>query len=80
MIPMTLLLRSCKTGYYTGPGKENPKVNHILFMDDLKLFGKSSKEIDSLVRMVFVFSQDIQMEFGVDMWGGGNKKRESSNI
>ena len=64
---MTLLLRSCKVRYHLG--KERPKVNHLLFMDDLKLFGKSSKEIDSLIRTVFVFSQDIQIEFGVKKCG-----------
>ena len=34
-------------------------------MDDLKLYGKSEDEIDSLVRTVRLFSQDIGMEFGV---------------
>ena len=67
VIPMTLLLGSCKAGYHLG--KESLKVNHLLFMDDLKLFGKSSKEIDSLIRTVFVFSQDIQIEFGVKKCG-----------
>ena len=34
-------------------------------MDDLKLFGKSDDEIDSLIQTVFIFSEDISMEFGV---------------
>ena len=67
VIPVTLLLGSCKAGYHLG--KESLKVNHLLFMDDLKLFGKSSKEIDSLIRTVFVFSQEIQIEFGVKKCG-----------
>ena len=56
MIPMILLFRSCKAKYHLG--KEYPKLNNQLFMDDLKLFGKCSKETDSLIRTVFVFSQD----------------------
>ena len=34
-------------------------------MDDLKLFGKSNNEIDSLVQTVFTYSEDIGMEFGL---------------
>ena len=34
-------------------------------MDDLKLFGKSDQQIDSLVQIVFTFSEDIGMEFGL---------------
>ena len=34
-------------------------------MDDLKLFGKSDNQIDSLVQTVFTFSEDIDMEFGL---------------
>ena len=32
-------------------------------MDDLKLFGKSDDQIDSLVQAVFTFSENISMEF-----------------
>ncbi len=35
-------------------------------MDDLQLYGKKEKELDSLVQTVRVFSQDIRMEFGID--------------
>ena len=35
-------------------------------MDDLKLYGRKEKELDSLVQTVRVFSQDIRMEFGID--------------
>ena len=48
---------------YTLQGRE--KINHLLFMDKLKLFGKSDNEIKWLVSTVEVFSQDICMEFGI---------------
>ena len=38
-------------------------------MDDLKLFGKSHDQIDSLVQTVFRFSEDIGMEFGLKKCG-----------
>ena len=43
-------------------GKEY-KLNHLLFMDDLKLFSKSEEQMDALVRTVHVFNTDIGMEF-----------------
>lgn len=34
-------------------------------MDDVKLYGKSEREIDYLVKTVRVFSEDTAMEFGI---------------
>ena len=34
-------------------------------MDDLKLFSKNEKQMDTLVRTVHVFSTDIGMMFGM---------------
>ena len=45
------------------------KINHLLFMDDLKLYGKSENEIKELVSTVEVFSQDTGMEFGIKKCG-----------
>ena len=35
-------------------------------MDDLKLYSRSEKGLDSLVQTVPVFSEDIGMEFGIE--------------
>ena len=35
-------------------------------MDDLKLYSRSEKRLDSLVQTVRVFSEDIGMEFGIE--------------
>ena len=32
-------------------------------MDDVKLFGKSDDQIDSLVQTMFIFSKDIGMKY-----------------
>ena len=64
MIPLTHILRKSKPGYeFSGSGE---KINHLLYMDDLKLYSKNEKELDSLIQTVRVFSQDIRMEFGID--------------
>ena len=35
-------------------------------MDDLKLYSRNEKGLDSLVQTVRVFSEDIGMEFGIE--------------
>jgi len=34
-------------------------------MDDLKLYGRNDREIESLVHTVRIFSEDIGMQFGI---------------
>ena len=41
-------------------------INHLLFMNDLKLYSKSEKALDSLIQTVRIFSEDIGMQFGID--------------
>ena len=62
LIPLTLILRDVKAGYDL---REKVRINHLLFMDDLKLYGKNENQIDTLVNTVRVFSDDIRMEFGI---------------
>ena len=45
-------------------GKRN-KLNHLIFMDDLKSYGSNEKEAERLTNIVRVFTEDIKMEFGI---------------
>ena len=63
LIPLSLILRKAKAAYEFSESKE--KINHLLSMDDLKLYSRSEKGLDSLVQTVRVFSEDIGMEFGI---------------
>ena len=67
LIPLSLILRNVKGGYQLG--KQEMSINHLLFMDDLKVFGKNEKELDMLLNTVRVFSEDIRMEFGISKCG-----------
>ena len=64
MIPLTYILREEEAGYRLGKNK-NRKINHLLFMDDLKLYGKDEKEAEVLKNTTSVFTNDIKMEFGI---------------
>ena len=63
LIPLTVVLRSKGMGYRLT--KEGPELNHLLFMDDLKLFARSEKKVDSFVQTVCICSEDIGMEMGI---------------
>ena len=63
LIPLSLILRKANAGFEFSESKE--KINHLLFMYDLKLHSRSEKGLDSLVQTV-VFSKDIGMEFGIE--------------
>ena len=58
LIPLSLILRKAKAAYDFSESKE--KINHL---DDLKLYSRSEKGLDSLVQILCVFTEDIGMEF-----------------
>ena len=74
MIPLSLVLRKVKA-WCEFRGKQL-KINHLLFMDDLKLFGKNEKQIDSVVRTIHIFSTDIGMVIGIKKYGMLVMKKE----
>ena len=41
LIPLSLIFRKAKAAYEFSEGKK--KINHLLFMDDLKLYSRSEK-------------------------------------
>ena len=64
LISLSLILRKAKAAYEVSESKE--KINHLLFMDDLKSHSRSEKRLGSLGQTVCVFSEDIGMEFGIE--------------
>ena len=58
MIPLTLVLRQTKASCEVKKGGK--KINHLLFMGDLKLFAKNEDQIDSLVNTVRPFFRGHQ--------------------
>ena len=64
LLALTHILRDAPPGYHFASNGQ--KVNHLLFMDDLKLYASNEKSLESLIQTVRVFSNDIGMEFGVE--------------
>ena len=63
MIPMTWVLQRMEVGYQLKKGGN--RINHLMFMDDIKLFRKGTKEIDTLVQTIRIVLGDIKMKFEI---------------
>ena len=65
LLPLSWLLKKANLGYYIGKGR-NKLIHHLLFMDDLKLYAANDAQLESLLSIVKIFSDDIKMSFGLD--------------
>ena len=64
LLPLSIILRDTNKGYTVN--RSLPKVNHLLYLDDVKLYARSHAELESLINTVEIFSTDICMTFGFD--------------
>jgi len=62
LFPLTNLIRKLNKGFVI----DGVVVSHLLYLDDLKLYAKSTEDMLALMNTVRVFSSDIRMEFGFD--------------
>ena len=68
--PLSVELPRTDFGYWMstahGETAKRQLVSRLLYMDDLKLYGRNPDQLKGLLHMVRTFSDDIQMKFGVD--------------
>ena len=62
---MSALLDNSDYGYRF---KIGTTINHLLYMDEIKLYAKNEQDIDSMIHLTRVFSYDINITFGVAKW------------
>ena len=63
IIAINHILRKCSAGFKHSRSQE--KINHLMYMDDLKLFAKMKKNW-KLIHTVRIYSQDIGMKFVIE--------------
>jgi hypothetical protein len=71
--PLSLMLRSEDRGYKLKADLQG--INHLLYMDDLKIFARNEKDLTALLNTVKIFSKDINMEFGLEKCATMSLKR-----
>ena len=63
-MPLHHILRKCTVGYKLNRSQE--KINYLMYIDDIKLFAKNEKELETLIHAVRIYNQNIGMEFGIE--------------
>ena len=64
LIPLSILLRKEKFGYRFTKDASGNILNHLLFMDGLKLYDQNEEELERLVEMVHIYSKML-------LWSSG---------
>ena len=64
MIPLNYIRRTCHGGYKFTKSQE--KINYYMCIDDIKLFARSEKELKTLIRTLWIYSEYTGMEFGIE--------------
>ena len=54
MMPLNHILRKCTAGYKLSNSQE--KINHLMYMDNIKLLAKKEKEMETLIHTVRIYS------------------------
>ena len=64
MMPSNYILRNCKGVYKFTTLQET--VNHLIYIDYIKIFVKNEKWVETLIQIVRIYSQNIGMGFGIE--------------
>ncbi|XP_060804959.1 uncharacterized protein LOC132902746 [Amyelois transitella] len=64
--PLSTLLNNSQNGFKINNQNTHYTLSHLLYMDDIKLIANSKDQLFRLADITQQFSQDIQMQFGVD--------------
>ena len=80
LFPLTKIINNSQYGYKM----KNNKINHLFYMDDLKLYASNDNELEGLIKTAKVFSDNIGMQFGLEKCAKASFKRDklvkTSNI
>lgn len=66
MNPLSRTFKDTKYGFELKSNEDSIKINHLFFMDDLKLFANSQVQLHSMLSIAEKFSSDINMVFNID--------------
>jgi hypothetical protein len=66
LVPLTHELKRSGCGYQVH--RSERKISHLLYMDDLELIGENDEELRDEIRIAKTFSNDIEMELGLEKY------------
>ena len=67
LFPLTNILNRTKLGVPISRNKNKNKktINHLLYMDDIKIFAKGKKNMDRMLNLLQTFTNDITMKLNI---------------
>ena len=66
MNPLSKMLKNLNLGFKLKAETGTFTVNHLLYVDDLKLYTSNKEKMHRMIHLVKQFSDDIGMEFGIE--------------
>ena len=70
------IVRKCTGGYKFTNLQE--KIDNLMYMDDIYQFTKNDKDLETLIQLIRIYSQDIGMEFGIEKCARKIGKRQKT--
>ena len=64
MMSFIYIFRKCTEDYKFIKSQE--KINHIMYMDNIKIFAKNEKELETSIQTIRIYSKDVGMEVGIE--------------
>jgi hypothetical protein len=65
--PLSYLLNRTNYGFgINSNNQETQRLNHLLYMDDIKLYAATNNQLQELLQLTQTFSRDIRMTFGIE--------------
>ena len=64
--PLSAILNDTKHGFHIRNNRQTQYIlNHLMYMDDIKLYASTKTQLNSLLNATEKFTTDIKMEFGI---------------
>ena len=64
MMPLKHILRECTAEFKLSKLQE--KINQLMYIDDIKLFAKNEKELETLIQAKRIYNQDKRIGFSIE--------------
>ena len=75
MMPLNRILKKCTNGYKLSRSQE--KINHLMYMDDIKLFAIDEKDLEPLIQPCENIQSGHWVEFSIKECHASSEKRQT---
>lgn len=67
--PLSNILNNLNKGYIVHRNQNTSyRLSHLLYVDDIRIYGSTAKELKEALTMIEIFSNDVRMKFGIEKY------------